>query len=435
MLRRVAGRGREAEAERRLLQRVYWWAFALRAGAGLAAYLSTFYTDTGLFEDASYYEHMGYYVANRWLTGRSGDLFQILPQYSRSATLLITMIAVFYYALDGLRAVPVLLLVYSAVTAFVPVYTYRVAQELGTSAVTARRAAWLVALAPSFTFWSGALYKEGLTLLALNAGTYHTLRLQSRWQVRSAVMIVASILVLWGVRFYLAVLMVAAVAVALLWSRSRAVSGSEKAGGLTLLARQTILAVLLVALMAGLGAVQSTEELLVETDGGILVELDRRRHWDANAAASGFLQEARISTPDEAMEYLPQGLLYFLTVPWPWQLGAMRQNAVIPETAVWLLLYPFIALGFLRGLRVNRAGTAFILIVTIGMSLFYAMLSGNVGSAYRMRCQVWLLWAPFAMWGWEAWRQSRTSQRVRSSASRLSVARRRVGPGRLPMST
>lgn len=416
------------------MQRVYWWGFVVRVGAGLVAYLSALYTDLVLFEDASYYEQMGYYVANQWLTGQSGDLFEILPEYSRFATLLIVMIAVVYYVLDGLRAIPVLLVLYSSITAFVPVYTYRVAQELGTSAVAARRAAWLVALTPSFAFWSGALYKEGLALLALNAGTYHTLRLQARWQARSAVIVAVSLLVLWGVRYYLAVLMVLAVAVALLWRRRTMVSGSRDDRGTPVLVQQAIVAMLLVALMAGMGAVESTQEVLLETDQGILVDLDRRRHWLANAAASGYLQEARISTPDQALEYFPKGLLYFLTVPLPWQFGGMRQNAVIPETLFWLLLYPFIALGFLHGLRVNRAGTAFILTMTAGMSVFYAMLSGNVGSAYRMRCQVWLLWAPFAMWGWETWRQRRTSEKALARASRLSIARRRAGRSRSPVS-
>lgn len=428
---RAAGRDRAAETERQFLQRVYWWGFAVRAGAGLAAYLAWLYTDLVLFEDAAYYEHMGYYVANQWLTGKSVNLFEMLPVYSRFATLLIAIIAGFYYALDGLRATPVLLVFYSAITAVVPVYTYRVAKELGTSSVTARRAAWLVALTPSFAFWSGALYKEGLVLLALNAGTYHTLRLQSRWQARSVVMVTASVLVLWGVRFYLALLMAVAVALALLWPRMHMLSGHQKAGTFAVPVRQAVVGVLLVALMFAMGAVESANQVLLETERGILVELDSRRQWDANAAASGFLQDARISTPEEAIEYFPKGLFYFLTVPLPWQFGSVRQNAVIPETAFWLLLYPFIALGFLRGLRDNRGGTVFVLMVTIGMSVLYAMLSGNVGSAYRMRCQIWLLWAPFAMWGWEAWRQQRAEKGAVAAAARLAaMRRRRVGVAR-----
>jgi hypothetical protein len=105
------------------------------------------------------------------------------------------------------------------------------------------------------------------------------------------------------------------------------------------------------------------------------------------------------------VEYFPVGLLYFLFVPFPWQFGSFRQNAAIPETVLWALLYPLVAVGIIRGLRVNRPGTVVLLGLTAGMCVFYALLSGNVGTAVRMRSQVWLLWAPFAAWGWETVRQ------------------------------
>jgi hypothetical protein len=139
----------------------------------------------------------------------------------------------------------------------------------------------------------------------------------------------------------------------------------------------------------------------------VLVELDRNRQWLATAADSGYLQDMRLSTPREAAEYFPIGLTYFLFVPFPWQFGSFRQNAVIPETLFWVLLYPLVAVGFVRGFRVNRPGTMVLLGATAGMCVFYALLSGNIGTAYRMRSQVWLLWAPFAAWGWAIVRERR----------------------------
>jgi hypothetical protein len=74
-------------------------------------------------------------------------------------------------------------------------------------------------------------------------------------------------------------------------------------------------------------------------------------------------------------------------------------------------LYPLIAIGVIRGLRVNWPGTVLLLATTGGMCVIYTLLSGNVGIAYRMRSQVWLLWAPFAAWGWEVWREGRRQPR------------------------
>ena len=154
-----------------------------------------------------------------------------------------------------------------------------------------------------------------------------------------------------------------------------------------------------------------TEHVLLESDEGVLVNLDVRRAGSAREAQSGYLQEASIASPEEALQYFPVGLLYFLTVPFPWQLGTIRQNLIIPENTFWLGLYPLMVVGISRALKSNRPGTVFLLLMTAGMCVIYALLAANVGTAYRMRSQVWLLWAPFAAWGWEALRERRRPAR------------------------
>jgi hypothetical protein len=170
--------------------------------------------------------------------------------------------------------------------------------------------------------------------------------------------------------------------------------------------------------MLMLGSMERTGRLLLETEQGVLVDLDNRRTWSAVAAGSGYLQEARIATHEEAVAYLPLGLFHFLTVPLPWQTGALRQNLIIPENAFWLLLYPLILIGIMRALRVNPSGTVFLLMMTVGMCLVYALVVANVGTAYRMRSQVWLLWAPFAAWGWDVWRSRAPKPRQVRARSR-----------------
>lgn len=403
-----------SDPEARTIRRLYWWAFAVRALAGLVAYVLTQYADVLLFEDALYYEEMGYSVASDWLAGRSVD-FSTLSRGAQTGSLMVTAIAVFYYLTQGVRALPVLLMFYSAVTAWVPVYVYRISQELGMSEVAARRAGWLVVLSPTFVFWSGSLYKEGLVMLALSVGMYHTLRLQSRWQGRSLVMLIVSLFALLELRFYLAIMTGLAVTIGLLGGRESQ-SHIQRHALMPPLIRQGLIAVVFMGLMVTLGFTESAERRLAESPEGTVVELDLTRlnvdrQWSAASAYSGYLTEADISTPAGALQYFPFGLAYFLAVPFPWQFGSLRQNLVIPETALWLLLYPLIAIGVIRGLRVNRPGTVLLLAATAGMCVIYTLLSGNVGIAYRMRSQVWLLWAPFAAWGWEVWRERRRKAR------------------------
>jgi len=390
-------------AGRRVLTRLYTWSFVVRVFVGLLAYALTLYADLPIVEDARFYEEMGHEVARDWLAGRSVD-FDSLPEGVQTARLLVTVIALFYWMTGGVRALPILLVAYSAVTALVPVYVYRFTRQLRTSEVTAIRAGWLVALSPAFVFWSGSLYKEGLTLLLLSVAAYHTLRLQARWHASSLAVVVLCIGALWDVRFYLAILLTLAVGLSL---SSRGASMAQRSRGRGAFVRRAAVMSAFAAAIISVGISVRTEHTLLESDEGVLVNLDVRRAGSAREARSGYLQEASVATPEDALKYFPVGLVYFLTVPFPWQLGAVRQNLIIPENVFWLALYPLMIVGIRQGLKSNRPGTVFLLLMTGGMCVVYALLAANVGTAYRMRSQVWLFLAPFAAWGWEVWRERR----------------------------
>jgi len=391
---------------------------------GLLAYALTLYADLPIVEDAQFYEEIGYEVAQNWLSGMEVD-FDALPEGVQTARLLVTAIAAFYYVTGGLRVLPLLLIAYSAVTALVPGYVYRVARELQAPEAVARRAGWLVALSPGFVFWSGSLYKEGLTLLLLSVAAYHTLRLQSGWKGRSLTTLVVCVVALWEVRFYLAILLGLAVALSLLWGR---MARAGRFIGVPVFVRQAAIMSAFALVIISVSVTIRTEHVLMESDEGVLVNLDVRRGGSAREAKSGYLQEASVATPEEALQYFPVGLFYFLTVPFPWQVGSFRQNLIIPENAFWLGLYPLMVVGIRRAFKSNRPGTVFLLLMTGGMCVIYALLAANVGTTYRMRSQVWLLWAPFAAWGWEVWRERRRQPRrgrLARGSSRVVATRSR----------
>ena len=407
-MRNAVPQGRTVAAiEKRTVARVYGWACLVRVLVGFLAYILTLYADLPIVEDARFYEEIGYEVAQGWLSGKTVD-FDALPEGVQTARLLVTAIAAFYFVMGGVRALPILLVAYSVVTAAVPVYVYWFTRELDAPETVARRAAWLVALSPAFVFWSGSLYKEGLTLLLLSVAAYHTLRLQAGWKGRSVGILAVCVVALWGVRFYLAILLAVAVALSLLWGR---MPQAGQSWGVPVFVRQAAVMSIFAVVIMSVGLTIRTDQVLLESDEGVLVNLDVRRAGSAREAQSGYLQEASVATPAEAAWYFPVGLLYFLTVPFPWQLGAVRQNLIIPENVFWLGLYPLMALGIRRALKANRPGTVFLLLMTAGMCVIYALLAANVGTAYRMRSQVWLLWAPFAAWGWEVWRERRRPAR------------------------
>jgi hypothetical protein len=396
-----------ALAERRSLTRIYRWGLLVRASVGILAYALTIYLDLPIVEDAKFYEESGYELAQNWIAGTEIDLGE-LGGGAITGRYLVIGIALFYFVMGGLRALPLLLIAYSAITALVPLYVYRVARELQAPEAAARRAGWLVSLSPCFVFWSGSLYKEGLALLILSVAAYHTLLLLSRWNRRSLVILVLCDAALWGVRTYLAILLGLAVSVSLLWGR---LAWTGRFLSVPVVVRHAAVLAAFSLVILYVGVTLRTDEVLLESEEGFLVELDVRRGGSATEARSGYLQEASIATPAEALGYFPLGLFYFLTVPWPWQVGAFRQNLIIPETAFWLALYPLMVIGIRRAFKGNQPGTVFLLVLTGGTCAIYALLSANVGTTYRMRSQVWLLWAPFAAWGWEVWRERRRQAR------------------------
>src|SRR5262245_44317158 len=200
---------REVERRRLVVRRIFVWAFLARAVVGIAAYLLTVYSSVPFLEDALWYEEEGYSVAQEWLSGRWGAL-DTLPHGVQMAKPVVGTIAGFYYITGGTRVLPLLLVAYGAVTAIIPVYVYWIGIELGAPERAAKRAGWLVALSPAFVLFSGSLHKEGLILLGLSVAAYHALRLRSRWQARSFIAVVMSLLVLFALRYYIAIVMAGA---------------------------------------------------------------------------------------------------------------------------------------------------------------------------------------------------------------------------------
>jgi hypothetical protein len=405
--------------------RIFVWAFLARAVVGIVAYLLTVYTEVPFLEDALWYEDVGYSVAQEWLSGRWGAL-DTLPTGVQMAKPVVATIAGFYYVTGGTRTLPLLLVVYGAVTAIIPVYVYWIGIELGVPERAARGGGWLVALSPAFVLFSGSLHKEGLVLLSLSVAAYHALHLQSRWRGRSFIAVALSLLVLLALRYYIAIVVGGAVALGLLAMRGANRPGASTRITMPVLVRQGAIVAAFIALMGTLGFQENADRPVEESREGLLVQMDQYRRDLARYGQSGYLPEADASTPQGAAEFAPVGLLYFLAAPFPWQTGSLRQNLVIPETVFWILLYPLVGVGVARSFRVNRPGTVMLIAATGGMCIVYSLMSGNIGIAYRMRTQVWLLWAPFAAWGWEEWRDRRRRGSERPSAGRRlrSVATR-----------
>lgn len=385
----------------------------------MLGWLLTLTVNIPFLQDAFYYEEIGAGIARDWLAGRSSEWLSWAMTVDRAPWLLPTVIGGFYWLSGGIRMVPLLLLGICSLTAFTPVLTYMIAREMGLSRSGANFAGGLVAFSPAFAFWSGGFYKEGFILLLLNLSIYQVLRLQREWRWDSMLILAGCLFGLFGLRFYLAAMLTAIVLLGLLLGRSKA-----RDGALTML-RQALILAGFIGLLFGFGLTERMRRILPGDLTEALGTIESSRLNLANSADSGFARDVHIATPGEALEFLPVGMGYFMFSPLPWQWGQVRQNLVIPETAIWICLYPLMAWGMARGLKRNFQSSGLLLAAVIPISCLYALFSGNIGTAYRMRIQVWLLLAIFAGWGWEAWRAPGAGTEGRRQVRRLGRARKR----------
>jgi hypothetical protein len=379
---------------------LFWWSFALRFLIGFTGWLLTQYTTLSLLEDALHYEELAGSVADCWLAGEPSPWLTSAFTEGQKPWLIVVLLAGCYFLAGGARITPLVLFIYCLITAWAPVLTYKIGLQLGVPRKGAKLSGWIVALSPAFAFWAGALYKEGLILVVLNLAIYHLLVLQERWRPWSLVILLACIPAMFALRFYLAILLGFVFVLGLMLGR-RGSAGTG--GGPEVVLRQFALAACFVLVLVAVGFTDRARGYLPSDVNEGLSQMEVSRH-DLSDAPSGYLQNETISTPEQAVAFFPVGLFYFLTVPWPWQTGSLRQNLAIPDTAFWILLYPLVLLGIREGLRRNMQGTLLILVTTLSIASFYALWIANIGTAYRLRVQVWVLWAVFAGWGWSWWR-------------------------------
>jgi hypothetical protein len=92
---------------------------------------------------------------------------------------------------------------------------------------------------------------------------------------------------------------------------------------------------------------------------------------------------------------LPIGLAYLLFAPFPWAITSVRQLLVLPETLVWYALMPAFVRGLTYSVRQRFRDVRPILVFTVTLTIAYALMQGNVGTAYRQRTQVTMFFFVF----------------------------------------
>ncbi len=364
----------------------------MRFSTGLLAWVLFMTLNLPLFQDARRYEEIGYSITQDWLSGRSSVWLDVHGSEAHQPIVMILGIACFYTLTVGLRILPLLLAAYASITSYTPVVIYKLSKEFGASKRASKYTANIVTFMPIFIFWSGALYKEGLILLSLSFALLHTIKLQKKWSARSLTLVILNLVLLAGLRTYLAVIVTIALLFGSLLGNAKNRSSSAR---VSMVLRQLGVFTVFAVLMVLVAYAVDVQKIFPEDFESGMHQIQISRSDLANAK-SGYLPEADISTPWKAVKFMPMGTACFLCLPMPWHLGSLRQNMAIPDSAIWLALYPVVLIGMYLGSKKNLPGSFVLILTTVGILSLYSIFISNIGTAYRLRTQVLLIWTIFA---------------------------------------
>jgi hypothetical protein len=137
------------------------------------------------------------------------------------------------------------------------------------------------------------------------------------------------------------------------------------------------------------------ETLEVQSAFMTLEQMQVTRVDQAMWGKSAYGTQYDVSTPAGALQALPFGLVYLLFAPFPWAISGVRQLLTLPETLVWYALMPAFVRGLVYSVRRRLRDVLPILVFAVTLTIAYALMQGNVGTAYRQRTQVTMFFFVF----------------------------------------
>ena len=314
-------------------------------------------------------------IANRFVRGEMG-----------SGWGMVYLVAAIYRIVGrNMLAVQLVNAVFGAATS---VTIFLCAHHMFNNLRVARFASVAVAFYPSLVLWSSQGLKDGPIVFFLTLAILATLKLGEKLTLKHLAVLVAALIALLSLRFY--VFYIACLAIG-----GAFVIGIQKITPLSFVRQFAVIILLGLALMY-LGVTRSATIQFREY--GNLERLQTSRA-DLATSESGFGKDVDVSSTVGALGVIPLGLLYLLFAPFPWQLVSLRQSITLPEMIVWWASFPLLVLGMWFAIRYRLRMISPILIFTVMLTLAYSVFQGNVGTAYRQRAQLLVFYFIFVSVG------------------------------------
>ncbi len=404
------------------LAEIFLWGFLLRAFVGLVIYHFELWEFYG--GDSTTYDFAGWDLAELWHGLHSGSdyLHHVLSGVVNLGIIYFT--GAFYYVFG--HYLLFLQFVLSVIGAATAILIVKIADTLFGDREVSIISGLLVAFFPSIVMWTCQLMKEALVLFFLCLVVYSMQQVVIRFRYRYPVYIVAALLAIYFLRFYMFYSMLAAFAAALIMP-SRPVSGARLVRHLAV---SGIVLASVVYLLGGRDILTTFQESTkLETIQEARLDQAAGLDWEGRPRGSRFKVDADVSTPEGALRHLPFGFLYLMFGPFPWEVSNLRQAIALPEGLFWWALVPALLRGLRLALRHRLPESWLILIFSAGVVLPYSFSQGNVGTAYRQRIQFQIFLFIFVALGYVWKKRERLARSLarqgRPTPARPSLTKRR----------
>jgi len=337
--------------------------------------------------DAITYDAFGDSLLRSW----SGDTYHLarynnFVQSGGSAWGMLYVVA-FVYQIVGRNLFAIQLLNASIGSATAAVVYYN-AKTLFNNERVSRLSAAMVCFFPSLVLWSSQALKDGLIVLTLSLAILATLKLLEKVTVGYICLLTGCLFGLLSLRFYIFYMMAAAII-------GSFIIGMKSMNSQSFVGRFVAIALIGLAL-TWVGVLRYASAQFEQFGNLKMIQTVRQ---DQAMAGSGFGQDVDVGTAGGAVTAIPQGLVYLLFAPFPWQLASARQGMALPEMAVWWLCFPLLILGIWYSMKHRLRKVAPIFLFTTMLTLAYSLFQGNVGTAYRQRSQLLVFYLIFVAVG------------------------------------
>jgi len=378
--------GRPTE-EKRTLARLFTLSFLLRIAIMICVYRFGLVDVLGDEDSSGWFAGWG--IAQAWrgdpaFAAVKPDFMQALGQGNPGYAYLA---AVFLYLIDAPSRLSLAML--SALAGALTVgLVYRIGNHMFGPDVAEKAGTW-AAVFPSLMIWSAQTLKEPFVILFECGIVYAVLALRSRMSLKFVGLLLTSLFCLYTMRFYAALLSAVAAVLALAWPAGTRRAGAAVAGA-------GVFSVVILGLFAS--GLWHLEQQRFSQFNLAWVQSFRVEVATGEGSGSGIPLPYDVTTPGGVLLAFPVSLVFFLLSPFPWQAlgGSLRLKLALVDVVLWWWMIPNVLAGLREAWRSQRGAVGLLMLFIGPLTVFYSLIFGNAGLAFRERAQVLVLLLVFA---------------------------------------